>query len=637
MKQFLIILNLTFAASWIMGQVISPDSVYTLPGFEVSDTRMREFTAGQKVQRLDSAAISASGTNGLGEMLYRNTALNINRYNLNGLNLLSVRGTTAAQSSVYWNGFQLNPPNIGLIDLSIIPGNYFNDISILYGGSSSLYGSGNIGAGIHLNNDPEFQKIQQITLGASLASFNDYSAHARGIWASPKWYFKTQLMGRTARNDFSYEKLNGDEDRFRNAKLEQKGFMQDIYHKLNKNNIAGISFWYQENKKEIPATLTSKPSDAWQHDRSLRGIASYTHFLPKGHFSFKLAAFHDYEHYVDPDSLPSLVINSEIETMRLQGEVTYKKQLGQYTIVNLGAEVLDLQGKSVNYPERIIQKQGGVSLLISQHIPSIRWVANLKARQDFNSDFDVPFTPALGLEGPLWKNISLKGSVSRNFRVPTFNDLYWIPGGNPDLKPESSWNEELGLYYQTDSLLYFDLKTEITAFNSLVDNWIMWIPGNNLWSPMNIRTVWSRGIEGSINLSARFNTFRVHLKGNYNYTRSTNQKQLSDHDPTYQKQLIYVPEHRYQLGLDIDHRQWHFSVNQAYTGHRFVTPDNEDKLEPYSLIDLKLQRQMNFQKNKLVISAEVLNLLNENYQAVQYYPMPGRSFKISVLLIIQQP
>src|SRR5213075_2539798 len=72
--------------------------------------------------------------------------------------------------------------------------------------------------------------------------------------------------------------------------------------------------------------------------------------------------------------------------------------------------------------------------------------ANL--RQPVVSGFSAPFLPYLGTEYVILKNVNhdlkIRGSVSKNYRVPTLNDRYWQNAGDKNLLPETSHATELG-------------------------------------------------------------------------------------------------------------------------------------------------------------------------------------------------
>ena len=57
-------------------------------------------------------------------------------------------------------------------------------------------------------------------------------------------------------------------------------------------------------------------------------------------------------------------------------------------------------------------------------------------------------TWSAGMVFNLWeKELQVKGNVAYNYRFPSMNDLYWRPGGNPDVKPEDgySYDASVGL------------------------------------------------------------------------------------------------------------------------------------------------------------------------------------------------
>ena len=81
------------------------------------------------------------------------------------------------------------------------------------------------------------------------------------------------------------------------------------------------------------------------------------------------------------------------------------------------------------------------------------------------------------------KNLSI--SKSSHFRNPTFNDLYWIPGGNSNLMPEFGNNINSNLKI----LLPYIGSFNFYLFNSKTENMIQWLPIQTYWKASNINKV----------------------------------------------------------------------------------------------------------------------------------------------------
>ena len=117
------------------------------------------------------------------------------------------------------------------------------------------------------------------------------------------------------------------------------------------------------------------------------------------------------------------------------------------------------------------------------------------------------------------KNLLAKAGLARNFHYPTLNDLYWQPGGNPNLKPEEGITGEAGISY-TAIPFGSRVNIEVSAFSSEINHWIMWLPHlKGYWEPVNIEKVKARGLEETLAILSpgRLSGFL----GNYGYTRST--------------------------------------------------------------------------------------------------------------------
>jgi iron complex outermembrane receptor protein len=617
--------------SLIMLTVASQDTVVELSQVQISASRLNTFTTGLKIISMDSLTIERSRFNNLDEMIARETPLYIKSYGQGSLATIAFRGTAATHTGIYWNGIQLNPPNIRLFDLSLAPGAYFNSIQILSGGSGSLFGSGNIGGSIHLNNEPVFNRGLSALASLSAGSFNDFGAFAKVIASGKKFYSSTALLYKTSENDFSYQNLSNEEVTQQNAAYEHYGLMQDLYWQFHTKWLAGASVWMQSTFREIPATMVSKPSEASQEDQSVKSILQLKHFHLKGYTSFKLAYFHDDLHYRDPGSQIVSDQDSKIITDKIIAEMQDNRQLFSNTSLNTGINFSYEAGESNNYEGFVKQNQLGFFASLLQNIPTWKWLINLNLRQDLTEGYAVPFTPALGLEGKIWKFLSGKANISRNFRIPSFNELYWKPYGNLDLEPEKSWNEEVSLIAKIGKPSgMHSSEFTTTIYNSNVTNWIVWVPDGSDWQPENIRQVWSRGFEFTGNTSVQLARFIIKLNEGYTYARSTNENKVYNNDNSYKKQLIYVPVHRMFMNLFLSSYGYQLNYNFTLTGQRFTTSDNNQFLPWYTIHNLTIGKEFKIKKDAIGLQFDINNLLNENYQAIAYYPMPGRSYKISI-------
>jgi iron complex outermembrane receptor protein len=267
-----------------------------------------------------------------------------------------------------------------------------------------------------------------------------------------------------------------------------------------------------------------------------------------------------------------------------------------------------------------------------QDIDVISWTVNLNLRQELTEGYNVPLTPSLGLEGKIWKFIYGKVNVSRNFRIPSMNDRYWFPGGNENLDPEKSINEEVSLILISGKREKpFNADLTLTFFNALIKEWIQWIPsGQGYWSPENVMKVKSRGAEWRTKLGYNAGKFKTMLNLSYTYTKSTNH---SESESVNDKQLIYVPLHKVSGQLIIETKYISLLYSQVYTGITYTLRDNSESLPGYSVADVNFSKMFKIKKIRLGLNFDILNIWNANYQAIAFRPMPGRSYRISVKLL----
>jgi len=622
-----------FALNFIgFSQQVKNDSIYELEAVEITSSRIETFSSGQKLIKIDSLATSLHQAENLGQLLTKNTSVQIRSYS--GISSISFRGTASHHTGVFWNGFAVNPSNIGMVNLATIPTGYFNDVKLLYGGASSLYGSGNIGGSIHLGSKPNFNSGNKGRIAFTLGSFSEYDVNGNASFASGDWYSNTSLLLKSAINDFTYKTLKGETEQMQNNKTEQYGILQDVYHKFKSATLGG-SFWYQNNYQEIPSSLTENPNDANQKDESFRTVVSWEQFLNEAKLSVKASFFHDDLHYLDPSEISSNTIDSRIKTNKSSVESVFSKSFVKNSDFKTGAIFIYDQGNSDNWSGDVLRRQLGIFAYWVQRIPSIDWSVDIKLRQDFTEGYKVPFTPAIGAEGKIYRNLFGKLSISRNFRIPTFNDLFWLGLGNEDLQAENSWNEEAGILYKNDETgRIVKGRLELTAFSSQVDNWILWVPNGLNFRPENIQKVWARGLEVEASTDVSFTNILLTITSGYTYSKSTNEVSQGDYDDSYKKQLIYMPEHRFLINTTFKYRKIVFSYNHNFTGPQYVSSDNLESLPAYGIGNVSCLNTFTVWKQQLTLQLESLNIWNVDYQTNRFYPMPGRSFKFSIVFSI---
>jgi iron complex outermembrane receptor protein len=293
------------------------------------------------------------------------------------------------------------------------------------------------------------------------------------------------------------------------------------------------------------------------------------------------------------------------------------------------------------------QNQLSFSLLNSVHLMLLpEWAISFLFRSELYDGQLIGIIPSFGTEYWLDKKqlSSLKINLSRNYHQPSLNDLYWLPGGNSDLMPEDGFSGDLAFVYKgKEGNATF--SGQVTAFASLIDNWIVWQPsatGAYYWEANNLRKVFARGAE--IQASGQFqvaNAIRFNLRGNYSHSATSNIDAVPSVDESRGKQLIYIPKHKANLFAEADFKDYYLKINAPFTGKRYTSSNNvesdyEKVLNPYWLVNLTAGKKFNWKRLQAEVSLNIENLANEDYMAILWRPMPGRYYSLTVQIQIRK-
>lgn len=618
----LIFLILTFAFLQSFAQ--QADTVYKLPAVEVIGGRVASVSAGSHVQVMDSSTLRLYSTANLAGLLEGQSPVIIRSYGPGGSASLSLRGLQATQSLVTWEGISLNSPTLGVTDLSMMPVIAFDNISMQYGGGSAIAGSGMLGGNLQLSGNEHFKEPLSIKAQVAGGSFATASSALRISAGNEALSYSFMASANRSENDYKYTDLTGKRVTLENASYKSINTIQKFSWKMVPGHQLSISGWYQASGRDIPATMVMAQSTQHQDDKALRLSLQYKWLKSKSIFTSGLAYVHDYMHYTDANSQTDAVYNTDTYS----SNVGYKAELYRNTLVDAGMSCRILIADVPYYNGNKSQSEMATYVSVVQVFPSIEWKSAINLRQDLVQGYKVPFCPSIGAEGRIKGKLGSKFNISRNFRVPTLNDRFWQPGGNPDLNPESSYNLEAGLTYKYGDLIRNRLSGDIgiQAYTSWINDLILWVPSSgSIWSPQNVEKLWSRGI--LVTSAINYQREKWNSRFNLLYTWSPSTFAGDQDDNSYGNQLIYIPLHTIKANLKIQYGKNYFLINGTAESRRFTLKDNRIWLPAIGLLNLSGGRELRVKDARLTLRLDISNILNTSYQAVQYYPAPGISFQ----------
>ena len=617
------ILILSLFPIFIFGQI---DTVITTVQVEVKAERISKISSESTLQVIDSQAIATQGASNLTELLASEAGLFFKTYGLGSLGTSTLRGGGAGHTAILWNGFNLQNPMNGVTDFALFPVWLMDGVSVQRGGGGSLQGSGSVGGAVFIEDRLNLGDGLKVKLGSSAGSFDDFRQFGSASLSGEKLGGQLKFFHQTATNDFSLPGKNG--LRQQNAALEQCLVSQHNRLKINAEQTLETFLWLQKTGRDIPPSITEANAHARQEDGIARlGLA----WSRVGNSTVTNAR----ASYIDESILyfSDVIDSSESRSRTYTGEVEQAFFFKKNQVLRAGFNFTQQQAETRETGNR---SRNRTALFASwqQFFWNEKMTWTTDARQELTDGKFVPVVASSGLDfqwSTAWKT---HARISKNYNLPTFNDLYWqdaFAKGNPNLKAETAWGGELGAKFNR-KINRFHLETDLTTFSSRVKNWILWAPAGNIWSPENKRTVWARGVEWSLISSFENPSEELRMSANVHWslTRSTVEKIYDAGDPQLLgKQLIYTPVSNGSAGVSVFFKKNQLTYRHNFTGKRFTTTDNRkaDALDAFQTGALTLGRSFHFSGLAAHFQLSVFNLWDAEYQPIAARPMPGRHFR----------
>ena len=593
----------------------------------ISGMQISSEQPGFKITSIDSAVLKNYSLYSLAELLNETSPLFIKSYGSGGSSTPSFRGTSAGHTLIMWNGININNPMLGQSDFSLLPSGFVDNVRISFGGASMDLGDGAPGGIINLENEPLWAKQTVVELNPGAGSFGRYSGLIKVNTGTEHFQTVTKAYLNSSQNDFPFLKTDPGTDALRekreNSQILQKGFMQEFYLR-GSEKVLSARVWYQSAVRNLPGSTLYGDAGEKQSDESFRSLVNYDFVKRKNEYFLAAALMFTKLNYLS--QLYSIDSRNRANTIVLKGGMTTR--LGKFTKLKMVFSDDISKIESNNYTEGVERNNASLTLS-AERKKGDRFGTVILLREIIDGNtFLIPDFSA-GFEFRLLRGEDhfLKYNVSRNSKIPSLNDRYWNPGGNPDLKNEYAYSYELG--YKIDHKISPTIKidSEISYFSNYIRDMIQWHQGESIyWVADNIASVNTSGLEISASAKYAVEDFLMNFNAGYSYTRAVTREPES-----LGEQLIYVPKNQANSSVQLGYKNYYAIWITRFTGMRYTTADNSGFLPGYTINNITGGMKVKLKDNLFDINLKIENLFDVSYQTIEYYPQPGISFYLTLL------
>jgi iron complex outermembrane receptor protein len=635
---YLHILFFLFCISPAAAQSVKEDSLKNYKLDEVVITAGKFTTAKKntptRIEILDYKNADLSGSTRLPDILKSSSSVYIKSYGLTPfLQTISMNGAGPEHTLILIDGVKLNSFQNGQIDLSLIPGDNIQRIEIMNNGGSSLYGSEAISGMINIITGNRSRSGNDAGIEAS-ALYGSFNTHRYSAAVSQQSHdFNTRIFYSIEKSDgdFDYNFTSGNET----IKKQRKNAAYNIYdiglsgsYFIDTANFLKYVSAFSFQDKQVPGIETgSSSSHTMQKDRNWNNTLISENLLSPSLSLYSTLNFqNNYMHYTTSETQKSYYKNL---VYAVSSDLKWNKD--SFNII-AGYSFTHASLNSNETKNGVQRNQH--ALYLSSELPVLQRLKLFpSARYDFISDIKknvVSYKAGMNYQPFDNMDFALKANAGRNFRSPTFNDLYWKEWGNPDIKPEYSFNSEAGIFYSFCS--FIETTAEI-SFNYIeAKDKIVWMPQRNLtWKPFNIDKSVSKSASFTLTLRKEFTgSFTLNINGGYVITESKKKSETYKGDPTYNKYVPYLPLNSARLNFTAEYNFISLSLLYTYTGKRYSDFENKNTADVFNLIDGALSFSFRLYELNAKIKLAINNLSNTDYETISGYPMPLRYYNLTL-------
>lgn len=639
---------------------IDTTAYHQLKGVEVTGKSRPSVTKETTpLQVINKESIDRLGLQGLSEAVKRFSGATVQDYGgVGGLKTVSVRSLGAKHTAVSYDGVTITDTQSGQVDIGRFSLDNVDLISLSVGQADNIFQTARISASAGALNietrKPSFEKhnsnIEARIKGGSFGMFNPSIRWEQKI--SDKYSFSVYGDWMRADGRYPYSYKNGDSTihaKRSNSDISTWHTEANLFANWKKGGELQVKGYWFDSDRGLPGSIILYNDYHTERLNNKNGFAQakYTNRLSEklriqalGKFDYSHTRHRDYHNRFENGVQTDVYTQREyyISTVAYYQPV---ERLSFSLAEDFFVNTLDATIPNCPFPERYTSLTSLSAQYSTSRLTATGSLLGTYSKEHLRIGESAPdkkrISPAVSLSYRLFadQNIRVRASYKENFRLPTFNDLYYDRFGNKDLKPEKATQYNLGATWSGDlEQINADyLSLTVDGYYNRVKDKIVAIPTMFIWKMMNMGKVAIGGVD--VNFSSRFNILSemaLMVEASYTYQHAVDRTKKGS--KIYGDQIPYTPRHSGNVALSWENPWVNVAWSVNAVGKRYSLPENIELnlIKKYTDQQIAVNRSFGWNKMNFRVQAEVLNLMNKQYDVIRYYPMPGRSFRASLMI-----
>lgn len=610
---------------------------------------------------LDKERMIRNGVTDISDAVHRLPGVTLRDYGgAGGMKTVSVRGLGSAHTAVVYDGMPLSDAQSGSIDLSRYSTDNLNELSLVIGDNDDIFISAKAAAspttltlstpGMNLQG-----KDADITAQIKAGSFDYVSPFFRGIFKAGE----RVTVGFTgefthAKNDYPFDLINGNlvtrEHRTHNLMNSGHGEF-NLQWKTGESGELTAKVYYYDNNRQLPGPVMYYNVDASSgklRDRNSFGQAAYTRRLGEkwklrvaGKFNWSGSLYTDIDKKYPGGKLDEFYWQREAygsAQLLFEPDKAWSFDYSadySFNSLNSNDQTTDAHPRRNSFLHSLTGKWRYGRLAVTGRLVQSNYFNS--SREGFTPLVNHSrLSPSISLSGRLLRNGLLYGRLSYKniFRMPTFNESFYNRYGNPYLRPESTDQINAGLTWQAPASGWLpQLVMTADVYRNYVHDRIVAIPQNMfVWNVTNLNSVHVTGAD--VTLNGVLTAARGHdivVGGTWSYQRA--RINVEKGDPVYGCQVAYIPRNSGSCSVGYENRWVNLVVHGRGTTDRYTANANspQTRLPGYFEAGATLWRRFTLRSGSMIeVRGDLINMFDKQYAVIARYPMPGRSWMLTV-------